>query len=78
MQICFEAIGMRKVILLIGVWCWFGIFGLQAQQSRVVNKKAFSLFQHAQEAFRTGEREKHWSCSVGQNHMSRDFQACIC
>ncbi len=58
MQICFEAIGMRKVILLIGVWCWFGIFGLQAQQSRVVNKKAFSLFQHAQEAFRTGEREK--------------------
>ncbi len=57
MQICFEAIGMRKVILLIGVWCWFGIFGLQAQQSRVVNKKAFSLFQHAQEAFRTGERE---------------------
>lgn len=35
MQICFEAIGMRKVILLIGVWCWFGIFGLQIGRAHV-------------------------------------------
>lgn len=49
---------MWKMILWLCVGWGLGISGLQAQQTRVVNKKAFGLFQQARDAFREGKREK--------------------
>ena len=49
---------MWKIVSLVCI-CWgLGMSGLQAQQTRVVNKKAFGLFQQARDAFREGKREK--------------------
>lgn len=42
----------------MGIYCLWGMSILQAQQTRIVNKKAFGLFQQAQDFFRQGEKEK--------------------
>ena len=56
--------------------CWgLGIFGLQAQQTRVVNKKALGLFRQAQEAFRKGEREKALGLLDKAKSYDSDFSA---
>ena len=66
---------MWKIVLWICVGWGLGISGLQAQQTRVVNKKAFGLFQQAQEAFRKGEREKALGLLDKAKSYDSDFSA---
>lgn len=64
---------MWRIVLLIFGSCWFFLSGIQAQQPRAVNKKAFGLFQHAQEAFRNGERDKALELLEKAKSYDREF-----